>query len=61
MLRESCRCVKLDRSFIGNINSSKSIAEITCAVLQTQHQILNFSVIAEGLETQNCIETLRQI
>ncbi|MEZ8878119.1 MULTISPECIES: EAL domain-containing protein [Vibrio] len=56
----SADCVKLDRSFIEDINSSKVDYEITCAVLKLA-QILDFSVIAEGLETQNHVETLRQI
>ncbi|MFS1443381.1 MULTISPECIES: bifunctional diguanylate cyclase/phosphodiesterase [unclassified Vibrio] len=56
----SADCVKLDRSFIEDINSSKVDYEITCAVLKLA-QILNFSVIAEGLETQNHVKTLRQI
>jgi diguanylate cyclase (GGDEF)-like protein len=56
----SADCVKLDRSFIEDINSSKVDYEITCAVLKLA-QILDFLVIAEGLETQNHVETLRQI
>ncbi|MDH5894380.1 EAL domain-containing protein [Vibrio splendidus] len=56
----SADCVKLDRSFIEDINSSKVDYEITCAVLKLA-QILDFSVIAEGLETQNHVTTLRQI
>lgn len=56
----SADCVKLDRSFIEDINSSKVDYEITCAVLKLA-QILDFSVIAEGLETQNHVKTLRQI
>ncbi|TVU60554.1 EAL domain-containing protein [Vibrio atlanticus] len=56
----SADCVKLDRSFIEDINSSKVDYEITCAVLRLA-QILDFSVIAEGLETQSHVETLRNI
>jgi len=56
----SADCVKLDRSFIEDINSSKVDYEITCAVLKLA-QILDFSVIAEGLETQSHVKTLRQI
>ncbi|WP_434763184.1 EAL domain-containing protein [Vibrio fortis] len=56
----SADCVKLDRSFVEDINSSKVDYEITCAILKLA-QILNFSVIAEGLETQCHVTTLRQI
>ncbi|MFM2580930.1 EAL domain-containing protein [Vibrio fortis] len=56
----SADCVKLDRSFVEDINSSKVDYEITCAILKLA-QILNFSVIAEGLETQCHVRTLRQI
>ena len=56
----SADCVKLDRSFIEDINSSKVDYEITCAVLKLA-QILDFSVIAEGLETQSHVKKLRQI
>ncbi|MDK9738174.1 EAL domain-containing protein [Vibrio sp. D404a] len=56
----SADCVKLDRSFVKDINSSKVDYEISCAILKLA-QILDFSVIAEGLETPCHVKTLRQI
>ncbi|AIS57845.1 EAL domain-containing protein [Vibrio coralliilyticus] len=56
----SADCIKLDRSFIEDVNSSKVDYEITRAVLKLA-QILEFSVIAEGVETESHVETLRQI
>lgn len=44
----SADCVKLDRIFIKDVNSSKVDYEIICAVLKLA-QIPDFSVIAEGL------------
>ncbi|WP_394246462.1 putative bifunctional diguanylate cyclase/phosphodiesterase [Vibrio profundi] len=56
----STDCIKLDRSFIQEVNSSKVDYEITNAVLKLA-QILDFTVIAEGVETVNHVDTLRQI
>lgn len=53
----SVDCIKLDRSFIQDINSSKLDFEIVSAVLKLA-KILNSSVIAEGVETQNHVDTL---
>jgi len=56
----SADCIKLDRSFIQEVNSSKVDYEITNAVLKLA-QILDFTVIAEGVETVNHVDTLRHI
>jgi EAL domain-containing protein (putative c-di-GMP-specific phosphodiesterase class I) len=50
----------LDRSFIEDVSCSKVDYEITRAVLKLA-RILEFSVIAEGVETQSHVETLREI
>jgi diguanylate cyclase (GGDEF)-like protein len=52
--------LKLDRSFIQDLDSSKLDYEITSAVLKLAH-ILNLSVIAEGIETQSHLDHLIQL
>ena len=52
--------IKLDRSFIEDVSSSKVDFEITRAVLKLA-RILEFSVIAEGVETKSHVATLRKI
>jgi len=52
--------LKLDRSFIQDINSSKLDLEITNAVLKLA-QVLGLSVIAEGVETKSHVNTLVNI
>jgi len=56
----SADCIKLDRSFIQDVNTSKLDYEITSAILKLA-QVLNLSVIAEGVETESHVETLRKI
>jgi len=56
----SVDCIKLDRSFIEDVNSSKLDFEIVSAVLKLA-QILDSSVIAEGVETQSHVDTLLEI
>ncbi len=52
--------LKLDRSFIQDLHISKLDFEITNAILKLA-QILDLCVIAEGVETQNHVETLLKI
>lgn len=52
--------IKLDRSFIKDVNTSKSDLEITQAILKLS-QVLDLTVVAEGLETQSHVNTLRRI
>lgn len=52
--------LKLDRSFIQDLDSSKLDYEITSAVLKLAH-ILDLSVIAEGVETQTHLDKLIQL
>ncbi|WP_159736927.1 putative bifunctional diguanylate cyclase/phosphodiesterase [Vibrio atypicus] len=56
----SADCIKLDRTFIQDVNSSKLDYEITSAILKLA-QVLNLSVIAEGVETESHVDTLRKI
>ncbi|WP_394145101.1 putative bifunctional diguanylate cyclase/phosphodiesterase [Vibrio atypicus] len=56
----SADCIKLDRSFIQDVNTSKLDYEITSAILKLA-QVLNLSVIAEGVETESHVDTLRKI
>lgn len=43
--------IKIDRSFVNEINSSKNAQEIALAIISMAHS-LNMEVIAEGIETQ---------
>ena len=52
--------LKLDRSFIQDIDSSQLDYEITSAVLKLA-SILNLSVIAEGVETQRHLDKLLEL
>jgi diguanylate cyclase (GGDEF)-like protein len=56
----SADCIKLDRTFIREVNTSKLDYEITSAILKLA-EVLELSVIAEGVETESHVETLRQI
>lgn len=52
--------IKLDRSFIKDVNSSPSDYEITKAILQLA-KVLDLAVVAEGAETRSHVDTLRQL
>lgn len=52
--------IKLDRSFIRDVNASVSDFEITKAVLRLA-KVLDLSVVAEGVETLPHVDTLRQL
>ncbi|WP_104399022.1 putative bifunctional diguanylate cyclase/phosphodiesterase [Vibrio penaeicida] len=56
----SADCIKLDRGFIQDVNSSKLDYEITSAVLKMA-QVLDLAVIAEGVETKSHVDTLLKI
>ena len=50
--------VKIDRSFIENITSDWNSAAITSGVITLSH-ILNLNVVAEGVETEEQVELLK--
>lgn len=52
--------IKVDRSFITNMNSSEKTKQYVAAIIALGH-VMNFKVIAEGVETEDQIETLRNI
>ncbi|CCN40572.1 putative Signal transduction protein containing an EAL and a GGDEF domains [Vibrio nigripulchritudo POn4] len=56
----SADCIKLDRGFIQEVNSSKLDYEITSAVLKMA-QVLDLTVIAEGVETESHVDALVKI
>ncbi|MDP2574394.1 EAL domain-containing protein [Vibrio penaeicida] len=56
----SADCIKLDRGFIQDVNSSKLDYEITSAVLKMA-QALDLTVIAEGVETESHVDALVKI
>ena len=51
--------VKVDRSFIKDIPHSKSDMEITAAVIAMAHG-LNYTVVAEGVETEEQLQFLKK-
>jgi len=51
--------IKIDRSFIRNITTDSKTEAITIAIIQMAHN-LNLKVIAEGVETQEELDFLRQ-
>ena len=51
--------IKIDRSFVTNINSSKS-KNITTAII-AMAKSLNMNIVAEGAETKEEIETLHNL
>lgn len=51
--------IKIDRSFIHKINGDNENIEIVRAILNLAHE-LNLSVIAEGIETENQLNTLKE-
>jgi diguanylate cyclase (GGDEF)-like protein/PAS domain S-box-containing protein len=52
--------LKIDRSFINNLNLSSQNREIVEAIVRLAHH-LNLIVVAEGVETQIQLDTLRQL
>ncbi|MGL6281447.1 MAG: putative bifunctional diguanylate cyclase/phosphodiesterase, partial [Microcoleaceae cyanobacterium] len=51
--------IKIDRSFVSNTINNVKTAAITIAIIQLAHN-LNLNVIAEGVETQQELDFLRQ-
>ena len=52
--------IKVDRSFIITMNSSEKSKQYVAAIIALGH-IMNFKVVAEGVEDDSQIETLRNI
>lgn len=52
--------LKIDKSFIDNMNTSSSSKQYVAAIISIGH-IMNFDVIAEGVERTEQLETLRSI
>lgn len=52
--------LKIDKSFIDNMNSSESSKKYVAAIISIGH-IMNFGVISEGVEESAQLETLRSI
>ena len=51
--------IKIDRSFIMNMNSGKEAKRYVAAIIAIAH-IMKYKVIAEGVETQNQLEDLEE-
>lgn len=52
--------LKIDKSFIDQMNTSDSYKQYVATIISIGH-ILGFKVISEGVETEEQLETLRQI
>ncbi len=52
--------LKVDKSFIDKMNTSESSKQYVAAIISIGH-IMGFDVIAEGIEDQGQLETLREI
>ena len=52
--------IKIDRSFIVNMNSSETSKQYVAAIIAIGH-VMNFQVVAEGVEEDEQIETLKEI
>ncbi len=53
-------CIKIDRSFIANINCEEDSIEIVRAITHLAHN-LNLTVVAEGVETESQLEALQTL
>ncbi|MBW2466123.1 MAG: EAL domain-containing protein, partial [Deltaproteobacteria bacterium] len=51
--------LKIDRSFVNNITSDSTDSAIAASVIQLAHS-MNLKVVAEGVETEEQLEILRQ-
>lgn len=52
--------LKVDKSFIDKMNSSETSRQYVASIISIGH-VLHFDVIAEGVEENDQIETLRRI
>jgi len=52
--------LKIDRTFITDLHKSEEDAAITRAIIDMAHN-LNMSVVAEGVETEQHLEILRDM
>lgn len=52
--------IKVDRSFIITMNSSETSKQFVAAIIALGH-VMNYKVIAEGVENQEQLDTLNQI
>ena len=52
--------IKIDRSFIITMNSSDKSKQYVAAIIALSH-VMNFKVIAEGVEEPDQLDTLKQI
>jgi EAL domain-containing protein (putative c-di-GMP-specific phosphodiesterase class I) len=55
-----CDLLKIDKSFIDEMNSSESSRQYVAAIISIGH-IMNLEVISEGVETEDQLETLKKI
>lgn len=55
-----CDILKIDKSFIDEMNSSDSSRQYVASIISIGH-IMNFEVLSEGVETDDQLETLRKI
>jgi diguanylate cyclase (GGDEF)-like protein/PAS domain S-box-containing protein len=53
-------CLKIDRSFVGNMDSNNKSAAIVRTILMLA-QNLNLEAVAEGIETENQLRLLQQL
>jgi EAL domain-containing protein (putative c-di-GMP-specific phosphodiesterase class I) len=51
--------IKIDKSFVSNITEDKKTAAITIAIIQLAHR-LDLKVIAEGVETEEELDFLKE-
>ena len=54
-----CDLLKIDKSFIDDMNSSDLSRQYVAAIISIGH-IMNLEVISEGVETEDQLETLRE-
>lgn len=52
--------VKMDQSFVGNVETSIQDKEIVLSIIQLAHS-LGKTVVAEGVETVGCLDILKQM
>ena len=55
-----CDILKIDKSFIDDMNSSDSSRQYVASIISIGH-IMNLEVVSEGVETEEQLETLKSI